>query len=217
MRVRDIMTTKVITVSSNTTVNKADEIMSKHKIRRLPVVDKGKLVGVISRDGIMNASTPYNIPIAPWKMGHYLFSRKVKEIMAKNPVTATPDMTATSAAYLAQRKKVGCLPVLDNDKLVGILTTNDFFYKVLNPLLGIWEKGTQFIIHDPDNTGGLYEAFQSFGKYNAKILAIRYIDTESSGEKNLAIRIKTSEVKKIEADLKSAGYHVEIRELSDTN
>lgn len=217
MRVRDIMATKVITVSSNTTVNKAEEIMSKHKIRRLPVVDKGKLVGVISRDGIMNASTPYNMPIAPWKMGHYLFSRKVKEIMSKNLVTATPDMTATAAAYLAQSKKVGCLPVLENDKLVGILTTNDFFYKVLNPLLGIWEKGTQFIIHNPDNTGGLYEAFQFFRKYNAKILAIRYLHTESYGEKNLAIRIETKEVTQIETDLKSAGYHVEIRQLSGTD
>ncbi|MFC2018154.1 CBS domain-containing protein [Chloroflexota bacterium] len=217
MRVRDIMTTKVITVSSNTTISKAEEIMSKNKIRRLPVVDKGQFVGIISRDGIMNATTPYDIPIAPWKMGHYLFSRKVKEIMSKNLVTATPDMTATSAAYLAQRKKVGCLPVLDKDKLVGILTTNDFFYKVLNPLLGIWERGTQFIIHDPSNTGGLYEAFQCFKKYNAKILAIRYIDTETSGEKNLAIRIETKEENKIEADLKSAGYHVEIRQLSGTD
>ena len=60
-----------------------------------------------------------------------------------------------------------------------------------------------------------YEAFQCFKKYNAKILAIRYIDTETSGEKNLAIRIETKEETKIETDLKSAGYNVEIRQLSD--
>lgn len=217
MRVKDIMTTKVFTVSSNTTVSKADEIMSKHKIRRLPVVDKGKVVGVISRDGIMNATTPNNIPIPPWQMGHYLFSRKVKEIMSGKVVAATPDMAASVAAYLAQKNKVGSLPVIDNGKLVGILTTNDFFYKVLNPLLGVWQKGTQFIIYDPDNTGGIYEAFQCFKKNKAKILAIRYIDTESGGEQNLAIRVETTNQAQIEADLKSAGYNTEILTLGDAD
>lgn len=215
MRVRDIMTSKVITVSSNTTIGKADELMAKHKIRRLPVIEKEKLIGVVSKDGILNASTQLNVPIAPWKMAHYFFGRKVKEVMSKNLVTATPDMTATSAAYLAQKKKVGCLPVLDKDKLVGIVTTNDFFFRILNPLLGIWETGTQFIIHEPGNTSGINGVFNCINKYNARILAIRYIDTERSGEKNLAIRVETTEKSQIEADLKNSGYNVEIVNFGD--
>lgn len=74
------MTTKVITVSSNDNLNDAYEIMSKHKIRRLPVVDEGKIVGILTRDGIINTTTPYTIPIGPWKMGHYIFSRKVNYV-----------------------------------------------------------------------------------------------------------------------------------------
>lgn len=214
MRVRDIMTTKVITVSSNTTISNADELMSKHKIRRLPVVDKGKLVGVISKDGILNATAPEHTPIAIWRLPHFFFGMKVKEIMSKKLVTATPDMTATGAAYLAQKEKVGCLPVMDNNKLVGIVTTNDFFYRVLNPLLGIWQSGTQFIIHDLGNTDGIYGAFHCLKKYNARTLAIRYI--EATGEKNLAIRVETTEESQIEADLKNSGYNVEIMRLGDT-
>lgn len=217
MRVKDIMTTEVITVSSNTTIGKADEILSKQKVRRLPVVDKGKLVGVISRDGITNSSLGYNVPIAPWKIGHFFYRRKVKGIMSKNLVTVAPDMTVANAAYLAQKKKVGSLPVLDNDALVGIVTTNDFFYKVLNPLLGIWQRGIQFIIHDPNYRGDISEVFQCFKKNKAKILAIRYVDIEQSGERNLAVRIETTEETQIEADLKSAGYDVEILQFSNAD
>lgn len=215
MRVRDIMTTKVITVSSNTTIGKADELLSKHKIRRLPVVDKEKLVGVISKDGILNASTLYTTPIAPWKMAHYFFGRKVRELMSKKLVTAAPDMTVTSAAYLAQKEKVGCLPVMDNDKLVGIVTTNDFFYKILNPLLGIWQSGTQFVVHEPGDSSGIHGVLNCLNKHNVRIRAIRYIDTEMSGEKNLAFQVETKGESQIEADLKSLGYDVEIVRLGD--
>jgi len=210
MRVRDIMTTKVLSVTSNTTFNETEEILSKHKIRRLPVVDKGKLVGIVSMDGIMNLSAPHKIPIAIWKLPHYIFGMKVKEIMSKTLVTATPDMTVTSAAYLAQKNKVGCLPVMENGKLVGIVTTNDFFYRILNPLLGIWQTGTQFIVHDPGNTSGIQKVFDALNKHNAKILAIRYIDSETIGEKNLAVRVETTEESHIKAELTNAGYNVEI-------
>ena len=71
---------------------------------------------------------------------------KVKDIMVKDLVTASPDMTVESAIALAQGKKVGCLPVLENNKLVGIVTTNDFFLKILNPLLGIGEPGTRITL-----------------------------------------------------------------------
>jgi len=215
MRVRDIMTTKVITVSSNTTINKADEILSKHRIRRLPVVDKGKLVGIISMDAILKATAPTSVPIAIWKMPHFFLGMKVEEVMSKNLVTATPEMTVASAAYLAQEKKVGCLPVMDNTKLVGIVTTNDFFYKILNPLLGIWQKGTQFTIRYPQNTGSIAEVFSCFDKHNARILAIRYIGTEPDNDRNLAIRVETTEESQLESDLKNLGYDVEISRPRD--
>lgn len=215
MRVKDIMTAKVITVSSNTSLGEADDIMSKYKIRRLPVVDDEKLVGVISKDGILGSSTPYNVPIAPWKLTHYFFGRKVKEVMSKDPVTVTPDTTTMAAAYLAQKNKVGCLPVMDNDKLVGIVTTNDFFYKILNPLLGIWGSGTQFVVHEPGDTGGINGVFNCIKKYNARILAIRYIDTGEGRERNLSVRVETTEENQIVSELKSSGYNLDIVHLND--
>ncbi|MFC1924732.1 CBS and ACT domain-containing protein [Chloroflexota bacterium] len=215
MRVRDIMTTKVLTVSSDTTINTAEEILSKHRIRRLPVVDKGKLVGVISMDAILKATAPSNAPIAIWKLPHFFLGMKVEEIMSKNLVTAAPDMTVASAAYLAQKKKVGCLPVIDNIRLVGIVTTNDFFYKVFNPLLGILQKGTQFTIRDPRNTSSIVEVFSCFNKHNARILAIRYIGTEPDNDRYLSIRVETTEESQLESDLKNLGYDVEILRFSD--
>jgi len=209
------MTAKVITVSSNTTINKAEEILSKHRIRRLPVVDKGKLVGVISMDAILKATAPTSAPIAIWKMPHFFLGLKVAEVMSKNLVTVAPDMTVASAAYLAQKNKVGCLPVIDNNTLVGIVTTNDFFYKILNPLLGIWQKGTQFIIRYPQNTGSISEVFSCFDKHKARTLAIRYIGAEPDNDGNLAIRVETTEESQLESDLKNLGYDVQILRPSD--
>ena len=76
--------------------------------------------------------------------------------MKRNVVTVSAETTVEKAVAVAQANKVGCLPVLEGDKVVGIVTTNDFFYKILNPLFGLGQKGTRLKVSggaDPRSMG----------------------------------------------------------------
>jgi acetoin utilization protein AcuB len=146
MRIRDIMTWNVVTVSSDTPIMEARKIMNAHNIRRLPVIDKGKLVGMVSRDGITRASPSPATSLSAWEINYLLAKMTVKDIMSRNLVTVSPATTVESAVALAQNKGVGALPVVEDGTLVGIVTTDDFFYKILNPMLGIGKPGTRLLI-----------------------------------------------------------------------
>ena len=212
MRIRDIMTTKVITIPSNTNVAKAEDIMSTHNVSRLPVVDKGKLVGIVSRKRIMKTTAPESAPIAIWRLPHFFFGMKVKEIMIRDVVTVTPDMTVEGAALIAQSKKVGATPVVEGDRLVGIVSSNDYYNKILNPLLGIGQKRQRLVIKKPIGAKSIQEVFGCIAKHNAKVIAASYINMERKGiETDLAISLDTKDATQIVADLRDLGYDVEVR------
>jgi acetoin utilization protein AcuB len=212
MRVRDIMTTKVITITSSTTIAKADEIMSTHKINRLPVVDDGKLVGLVSKNRILKATAPENTPVAVWRLPHFFFGMKVSEIMIKDVVTVTPDMTVEGAAFTAQEKRVGGTPVVEGGRVVGMVTTNDYYYNILNPLLGVRQKGQRLVIKEPSGAKALQEVFGCIAKHDASLKAVSYINLKKKGiESDLAISLDSTNATQIAAELKNLGYDVEMR------
>jgi acetoin utilization protein AcuB len=217
MRIRDIMTWDVVTVSSDTPIMEARKIMTAHNIRRLPVVDKGKLVGMISRDGITRASPSPATSLSVWEINYLLAKMTVKDIMSKNLVTVTPDMTVESAVALAQNKGVGALPVLDGGTLVGIVTTDDFFYKILNPMLGIGKPGVRVLIHNcgtPECIQHVMEimgVMEVVGKNKVKILAVDSMPTPE-GEPQLLLHLDNADPAKIMKVLADSGFTAEIRE-----
>lgn len=212
MRVRDIMTTNLITISSNKSIAEADDILAANKISRLPVVDDGKLVGIISKSRILKATAPQNTPVAVWRLPHFFFGMKVREIMIKDMVTVTPDMTVEGAAFLAQEKRVGGTPVVEGDKLVGIVTSNDYHYKILNPLLGVKQKGSRIVVKNPAGASVMKEILEGIAKHEIRVRAISYINLERKGiESDLTISLDTTDATEIAEELKKSGHDVEIR------
>lgn len=218
MRIKDIMTWDVVTVSSDTPIMEARKIMNAHNIRRLPVVDKGKLVGMISRDGITRASPSPATSLSVWEINYLVAKMTVKDIMSRNLVTVSPDTTVESAVALAQTKGVGALPVLKDGTLVGIVTTDDFFYKILNPMLGIGKPGTRLLIH---NCGTpkciqeimeIMEVMEVVGKNKVKILAVHSMPTPDGEQSELILHIDNADPAKIIKVLADGGYTVEVRE-----
>lgn len=218
MRIRDIMTWDVVTVSSDTPIMEARKIMNAHNVRRLPVVDKGKLIGMISRDGITRASPSPATSLSVWEINYLVAKMTVKDIMSKTLVTVTPDTTVESAVSLAQNKGVGALPVLEDGTLVGIVTTDDFFYKILNPMLGIGKPGTRLLIH---NCGTpkciqeimeIMEVMEVVGKNKVKILAVHSMPTADGEQSELILHLDNADPAKIIKVLADRGYKAEIRE-----
>lgn len=124
--VRDIMTTEVTTLGRNDSLQLARDIMTLGRVRHFPVVDEnGKVVGVVSQRDLYKASLGSVMKYGEKAQRAFLESIAVKEVMSEPPVTVPPHASVQEAARLMMEKKIGCLPVLEGAKLVGIVTETD--------------------------------------------------------------------------------------------
>jgi acetoin utilization protein AcuB len=125
--VRDWMTPKPITVSPNSPLRDAYWLMIDNKVRRLPVMDKEGLVGIITLEDLRRAEPPTGIGLDLVKITDILSRMTVRQVMAKNPRTITPNVPLIEAARLLLEHKISALPVMDGSKLVGIITESNIF------------------------------------------------------------------------------------------
>jgi CBS domain-containing protein len=131
-QVRDLMSSEVVTLRRNDQLSIADDVMRLGRIRHLPVLDDDeRLVGIVSqRDlfrGALARALGYGVHAQQKLLGQLL----VKEVMTNDPITIAPDAPLAAAARLMLERKVGALPVVEGDRLVGILTESDFVKRFL--------------------------------------------------------------------------------------
>jgi CBS domain-containing protein len=126
-RVREWMSTRVITISPDQTLPEAHEIMKKRKIRRLPVVENGELAGIITLGDLREAGPSDASSLSIFELNYLLAKLKVSEIMTSDPLTVTPQTGLTEAAKLMLHHKIGGLPVIEGKTVVGIITESDIF------------------------------------------------------------------------------------------
>ena len=211
MYLKDIMTTNVVTIPSSTSIADAKRIMKAHKFRRLPVVDKGKLVGLVTENRLESVSPSKATSLSVWEIGYLLEKTTVKEIMEKHLTTAVPDMTVEEAISISQQNKVGALIVLEDNRVVGIVTTNDLFYKIVNKVLGIGEKGTRIEVTDGGEGKALEEVISCANKHGLRIVTIHIISLPEKTKHDLVIHVDGTETSKLIDELIGKGYTVTIR------
>jgi len=212
MYVKDVMTMNVVNVPSNTTISDAKKIMDAHKIRRLPVVDRGKLVGIVTEHRLEAYTPSKATSLSVWEIGYLLGNTTVKEIMEKNPVSIAPEMTVEEALATAQDRKVGSLLVIEkNGQLVGIVTTNDFFYKIANPTLGIGMPGTRVEVMSKTDRPILEDISKATSQKGMKILTLHMISSTEIGGKDIVVQVDTENVDKLVKELKDKDYEVIVR------
>ena len=140
MRVRDIMRINVVTVTEDTSVHDARKIMEAHKIRRLPVMKKHELVGLVTLHMLLEAAPSPATSLSIHELHYLLAKMTVKDIMVKKPYTISPDMPVEEALQLGQEMGYGAFPVMERGRLVGIATESDIV-RLLTRVLGVREKG----------------------------------------------------------------------------
>jgi CBS domain-containing protein len=123
--VRNWMTPNPITITLQTTLPEARQLMEKHYIRRLPVINNGKLVGIVTRGDLREAQASITT-LSVYELNYVLDRLTAKEFMAYEPITIAPDAPIGEAARLMLQHKIGGLPVVENGELVGIITETDF-------------------------------------------------------------------------------------------
>ena len=123
--VSDIMTREVITLGCNDSLQLAKDILSLDRLRHFPVVDDGVVVGVVSQRDLYKASLGSALQYGEKARQAFLQGIAVKEVMSTPPITITPHIPIQEAARLMMERKIGCLPVLDGPRLVGIVSETD--------------------------------------------------------------------------------------------
>jgi len=206
------MTTNVVTIPSSTSLADAKRIMDAHRVRRIPVVDRGELVGLVSDHMISMATPRKGTTLSVWEFSYQLHAIKVSEVMEKNVVAVSPDVTAEEALATAQQKKVGSLIVMDDCKhVVGIVTTNDFFYKIVNPVLGLGQPGTRIEITGGGESKKLEDILSVVNSLTYPVTNLHIINLPNAKQKDVVIHLATDNVVPLMDKLKAKNYQVSIR------
>jgi len=126
--VSEWMTSDVITTNPNTAISAAHQIMTEKVIRRLPVVDRNKLVGIITIGDVREASPSDATTLSIWELNYLWSQLTVEKVMTRKPMTVNPDTPILDAAELMLEHKIGGLPVVnENGELAGVITESDIF------------------------------------------------------------------------------------------
>lgn len=203
MLVRDRMQKVVITVSSSTTILEAQKIMKDNKIRRLPVVDGGRLVGIVTYNDLLEASPSKATTLSRFEVTYLLSKMTVAEIMTRKVVFVEPDVPIEEAALIMNKNHIGGLPVVEEDRLVGIITESDIF-EIFVETLGVKEGGSRLTLEVPQKPGILYEMTRIIKNHNINILSLAtFYDEEVPDYRYVVLRIGTLEPEKVVEELKN--------------
>jgi CBS domain-containing protein len=123
--VRDIMSTEVTTLGRNDSLQLARDIMTLGRVRHFPVVEEGKVVGVVSQRDLYKASLGSVMKYGEKAQRAFMEGIAIKEVMNEPVITIAPHVSVREAARIMIEKKIGCLPVLEGPKLVGLVTETD--------------------------------------------------------------------------------------------
>jgi acetoin utilization protein AcuB len=128
MYVINQMSRPVVTITPDTPFDKAIKVMRTHKFRRLPVVnDEGHLVGLVSERDLLQASPSQATALNVWELSYLLPKLKVSRIMSHPVISVPPDAPIVDAARIMIEQKIGGLPVVEGQKVVGVITETDIF------------------------------------------------------------------------------------------
>jgi len=127
LRVRDVMITEVTTLQRNDKLSLADDIMRLGRIRHLPVLDEnGQLAGILTQRDLFRGALAKALGYGERAQRQLMDTLVVKEVMTSEVITTTPDTPLAEAAQVLIERKIGCLPVVEAGRLVGIITETDF-------------------------------------------------------------------------------------------
>jgi acetoin utilization protein AcuB len=199
-----------VTISPDASFFEARNLIHEKGIRHLPVVDKnGKLVGIVT-DGDIREAAPSDATLLSVQELNYLLGKlKVSAFMTPKEklLTISPDALIEEAVQLMHDHKIGCLPVVEGEKLYGIFTETDALSHLVD-IFGYKEKGTRLTVGLEDKPGTMLGILEVIKKHNVNVISIVSPSFMVEGKRIAAIRIKTEDYKDVIQDLEKAGYQV---------
>lgn len=192
MTVKRMMKKDPVTTTVETSIVDVADILKENHIHRLPVLDKkGKLVGVITEKDILHASPSPVSSLSVYEMPYMLSRLKVANLMTKDVRTVGPDTTVEEAAKIMVEDDLSCLPVLEDEKLVGIVSKSDMF-KVLYELFGSLVKGTRVTFLFNQRSGEIARLTTALANKGYDIISIgTFVDRSEKDGVLTTIKVRT--------------------------
>jgi acetoin utilization protein AcuB len=208
MKVKDFMKTDVISIETKTSVMKAQNIMREKNIKRLPVMKNDALVGLVTKHMLLEASPSSANSLSIFELNYVLSKMTVEEIMVENPITITPNYPIEATIWLGKKHGIASFPVVENGKLVGIITEHDIA-GILSEVLGLESDGTRITVKGLGNKlGELREIIGVLDDHATPLLSIITIPKKEKGNWITVLRVLSSEALGIVKDLEKKGFKV---------
>ncbi len=190
MLIKDWMATDVLTIDENTSVMRATRVMKEKKIRRLPVLSHGKLVGLITDRDLKDASPSKSTSLDIHEMYYLLSEMKVKEMMTPNPVCMLEYDTLEKAAVVMLMNKISGLPITnESGHLVGLVSETDVFQAFIDST-GIQDGTVHYVFDLPDAPGSVSKLVDKLRQYPIRMRSIlTSFDQDKEGIKRVSIRV----------------------------
>ena len=207
---RERIQREVVTISPDASFFEARSLIHEKGIRHVPVVDKNNtVVGIVTDRDIRKAAPSDATALSVHELNYLLGHLKVSSFMTprRQLITITPDTLIEEAAQLMSDHKIGCLPVLEGEKLYGIFTETDALNHLVD-VFGLKQKGTRLTIALEDKPGAMLRALEVFKKHDVNVISIVSPSYMVEGKRIAAIRIATEKVEPIVKDLEKADYLV---------
>jgi acetoin utilization protein AcuB len=195
MNVGRRMSRPVITVEPNTPITKVHELLTQEKIQQVPVVKKGKLVGIVSEKDILEAYPSPVTSLSVWEITSLLEKITVKDIMVEKVLTVAEDTPIEDAARMMVDNQISSLPVLRGEDLVGIITKSDLF-RIMFEMLGARKEGVRFSVLIPNQPGQIAQLTQAIFEHGGTILALSTFEGDSTA--NGLVTVKVDGIKQAE-------------------
>ncbi|WP_420627394.1 CBS domain-containing protein [Candidatus Leptofilum sp.] len=189
MLVKRRMSTPVITVPPEMSLPDCLKLMKQEHIRRAPVVENGRLIGIVSDKDLLNASPSDATSLSVWEISYLVNKIKVKDVMTKEVLTIQENMPIEEAARIMVDNKVGGLPVMKNGELVGLITETDLF-KILLELMGARDQGVRVTAVASDAVGTLAKLSHAIASGGGSFLAFGEFSGDAASNRIVTFKVR---------------------------
>ena len=220
MLVKNWMSKPAITIDANASMNDAIKLLKNHNIKMLPVMENGKLVGIVTDRDLKRASASDATALEIHELLYLISKIKIREIMTQNPITVPQDYTVEETAEILLKHNISGVPVFDQYRdVVGTITQNDIF-RILISLTGAEKRGIQFGVEVEDRPGSIKEITDVIREYGGRMASIlTSYDKSPEGYRRVYIRMygidrfKVNKLKEAIREKASLLYLVDRREV----
>jgi acetoin utilization protein AcuB len=189
MFVGERMSRPIISVSPEEPINDVLAMFRKEKVSRAPVIKNGKLVGIVTENDLIHASPSTLTTLSVWEM-HYLISKiKIKDVMTKKVVTVDRNTPIEEAARIMADNQIGGIPVMDAQKVVGLITETDLF-KVFLELMGARNKGLRVTASVESKPGQLAKITKAVAQAGGNFISFGFFDGEDVASKIVTFKVE---------------------------